>query len=188
MKWLLFIWLGLLMINLPKAQADPAPALPGPVGGNVGIGQAPGLGAPGLGGGGPGLSPSAATIFLCPGVGGAANVVGAGGGYCDWNFEIVPLGHGGFGVMHDHCEWGGFNPLVEMWNCWRVWPGQPDHPAHPDPDIIPDGMGVPWAIMGPSPTDQWPPPGLEPAVDFDHPTGPFPGPPQLPQPEGPPSP
>jgi len=75
-----------------------------------------------------------------------------------------------------------------MWNCWRVWPGQPDHPAHPDPDIIPDGMGVPWAIMGPSPTDQWPPPGLAPAVDFDHPTGPFPGPPQLPQPEGPPSP
>jgi hypothetical protein len=68
--------------------------------------------------------------------------------------------------MHIHCEWGGFVPVVEMWNCWRVFPGQPDHPQLPDPDIIPDGMGVPWAIQGPTPDNQWPPPGLAPFQDL----------------------
>ena len=64
-----------LWLAAPTA-ADPAPP-PIPFGGAPGIGQAPGLGAPGLGGGGPGLSPAAATIFLCPGVAGADDVGGA---------------------------------------------------------------------------------------------------------------
>jgi hypothetical protein len=152
------------------AAADPGPGAPAiPFGGSPGIGQAPGLGAPGLGGGGAELSPAEATIFLCPGVGGAASVLGFGGGYCDWGFQTVPLTATTYGVSHFHCEWGGAAPLIEMFNCWRVFPGQPDHPAHPDPDIVPDGFGVPWAIRGPSPTDQWPPPGLAPAAAFEPP-------------------
>ena len=67
------------------------------------------------------------------------------------------------GDTHIHCEWGGFAPIISMWQCWRVFPGQPDHPALPDPDIIPDGFGVPWPLTGPAPEDQWPPPGLAPA-------------------------
>jgi len=165
------------------AEPVPPPPVPVPIGGAPGIGQGPGLGAPGLGGGGPGLSPAAATIFLCPGVGGAANIIGAGGGYCDFDFQTVQLTATTSGVMHAHCEWGGFNPLIEMWNCWRVFPGQPDHPAHPDPDIVPDGFGVPWAILGPSPADQWPPPGLAPAAAFGPPTSP---PPPSPPPMFPP--
>src|SRR6516165_10000194 len=163
----------------PVSYADPAVPIPGPGGGIDPVGGSVGIGAPGLGGGGPGLSPAAATIFLCPGRGAAASVVGGGGGYCDWNFQVVPFSNGHYGVMHDHCEWGGFNPLVEMWNCWRVWPGQPDHPALPDPDIIPDGWGVPWAIQGPTPSDQWPPPGLAPFIPQPplEPVGPPPGPP-----------
>jgi hypothetical protein len=119
---------------------------------------------------------------MCPGRGGAADVLGLGGGYCDFNFTPVELAPGKFGVMHIHCEWGGARFLLQMWNCWRVFPGQPDHPALPDPDIIPDGMGVPWAITGPAPWDQWPPPGLQDgnallnAPPIDHLPGPPPGP------------
>jgi len=174
-----------LMCKMPCAYADPVPApIPGPGGGIDPVGGSVGIGAPGLGGGGPGLSPAA--IFLCPGRGAAVSVVGGGGGYCDWNFQVVPFGNGHYGVMHDHCEWGGFNPLVEMWNCWRVWPGQPDHPALPDPDIIPDGWGVPWAIQGPTPSDQWPPPGLAPFIPAPpaEPVGPPPGPPTAEPPLG----
>jgi hypothetical protein len=193
MKLLHLVGLGVvaagvaISCNVPDAKADPAGPIPGPGGGIDPVGGSVGVGQPGLGGGGPGLSPAAATIFLCPGRGGAASVIGGGGGYCDWNFTPVKLGPNSYGVMHDHCEWGGFNPLVEMWNCWRVWPGQPDHPALPDPDIIPDGMGVPWAIRGPDPTDQWPPPGLAPFQDLlspqpGEPVGPLPGPPPEPPP------
>ena len=142
----------------PDAAADPYPS-PGPV-------PAPGFGSPGGPNLGGQLSPDAQlspgeAVFLCPGVGAAANVLGAGGGYCDFNFGRTLAGTG-----HIHCEWGGASPLISVWNCWRVFPGQPDHPAHPDPDIIPDGWGVPWAILGPTVDDQWPPPGLAPAADF----------------------
>jgi hypothetical protein len=104
---------------------------------------------------------AASALFLCPGVGTATNVLGGGGGYCDFDFQEVEL-NGRVGVMHTHCEFGGFAPIAATWQCWRVWPGQPDHPRLPDPDIIPDGWGVPWAIQGPNPQDQWPPPGLAP--------------------------
>jgi hypothetical protein len=142
---------------------------------NGGTGSLPGQpGSPG-GGGQPGsqsgenLSPgSGEALFLCPGVGAAATSLGAGGGYCDFDFRPNAGGH-------VHCEWGGLSPVVQVWNCWRVFKGQPDHPAHPDPDIIPDGFGVPWAITGPTPGDQWPPPGLAPAGDLGPPAGP-PGP------------
>ncbi|HEY1412181.1 MAG TPA: hypothetical protein VGF36_08570, partial [Rhodopila sp.] len=116
------------------AGADPGPGVPGvpalPFGGGPGIGTGPGIDSRQAN-----LTPAAATIFLCPGVGGAANVLGFGGGYCDFDFQPVQLTPTSFGVMHMHCEWGGAAPLVEMWQCWRVFPGQPDHPAHPDPDI-----------------------------------------------------
>lgn len=186
-----------------NANADPlipgVPSIPTP-GGPI-AGQLPSFGGPGIAGGGgplgggqngaglggplavpaiPQLSPAAAGLFLCPGVGAAANVVGGvGGGYCDFAF-----GQEG----HVHCEWGGVSIVLDVWNCWRVWRGQPDHPAHPDPDIIPDGMGVPWALLGPTPTDQWPPPGLAPAGSFEPPPPPPPpegtGPPPGPPPEG----
>jgi hypothetical protein len=32
-------------------------------------------------------------------------------------------------------------------------------------------MGVPWAIQGPVPDDQWPPPGLQPGPELLNPTG-----------------
>jgi hypothetical protein len=189
----------------PVARGDPIPVVPVPVvpgvpGGGLGGGgllsvaaAVGGQGGAGLGGGGliggpgvvatlPNLAPATAGIFLCPGVGAAGSAVGGGGGYCDFDFIPVALSATGFGVMHIHCEWGGFVPIVEMWNCWRVWPGQPDHPKLPDPDIIPDGWGVNWAINGPSPADQWPPPGLAPAAAFEPP------PPATEPPTGPPSP
>lgn len=140
----------IVALGAGTAHADP--------GGSVGVGG----GVPGVPGP-PGsqssneLSPGTGTaIFLCPGVGAAANVVGMGGGYCDFDFRPNNMGH-------IHCEWGGAGVVIQMWNCWRVFPGQPDHPAHPDPDIIPDGWGVPWALLGPTVGDQWPPPGLAPA-------------------------
>lgn len=163
----------LLLAWAPDANADPiVQPLPTPPGPGIGGPSGPGLGDES----GPNaeLAPGEA-VFLCPGVGGSASVLGAGGGYCDFNFQRTSVGTG-----HIHCEWGGASPIVSMWNCWRVFPGQPDHPAHPDPDIIPDGWGVPWAILGPTPNDQWPPPGLAPA--------PLPGPPasEAPAPEPPP--
>jgi hypothetical protein len=178
--------MGCLLLQDPNANADPGvPApLPSPGGG---IGGGPGA----LGPGGPGglgsanLAPGSASIFLCAGQGGAANVLGLGGGYCDFNFSLVKLDDKGhFGTMHTHCEWGGAGFLVEMWNCWRVFPGQPDHPGLPDPDIIPDGMGVPWAITGPTPDNQWPPPGLAPAGQVGPPPPPEPAPSPEPIPEG----
>lgn len=103
-------------------------------------------------------------LVLCPGVGAGVNVLGFGGGYCDYDFQQVQLpGPPGVGTMHVHCEWGGASPIAAGWQCWRVFPGQPDHPRLPDPDIIPDGYGVPWALAGPTPADQWPPLGLAPA-------------------------
>lgn len=151
---------GYLLCSSPDAGADPIPVpvpLPVPGGGIIAgaVGGGGGGGGPGgVGIAAPGLAPQAATIFLCPGVGGAAAALGAGGGYCDFSFSQEG---------HIHCEWGGLAPVVDVWNCWRVWRGQPDHPAHPDPDIVPDGWGVPWALNGPTPQDQWPPPGLAPA-------------------------
>jgi hypothetical protein len=153
----------LLVWPATAAGQPPAPApLPSPGGGGV---NAPGINA---GGGGinvpsPQLAPADAALFLCPGVGAAGNALGGGGGYCDFDFHELRVNGRHVGNMHVHCEWGGFVPVVEMWNCWRVFPGQPDHPAHPDPDIIPDGMAVPDALNGPTPDDQWPPPGLAPA-------------------------
>jgi hypothetical protein len=170
-----------------NANPDPAPAPPVP-----GIGQLPsGIGNPGFGalsGGaelGPGgyvnaplggepAAPEAPAIFLCPGVGAAGGALGFGGGYCDFDFRRVALSAGTHGVMHTHCEWGS-GAILGMWNCWRVFPGQPDHPALPDPDIVPDGYGVPWAIRGPAPEDQFPPPGLAPAAAMPPPE-PTPGP------------
>jgi hypothetical protein len=206
---------ALLLTADPDARGDPVPIVPvvptlpggglgraalGAVGGGLVVGAAGGQGGAGLSGGGllggpgivatlPNLAPATAGIFLCPGVGAAGSAIGGGGGYCDFDFIPVALSATGFGVMHIHCEWGGFVPIVEMWSCWRVWPGQPDHPAHPDPDIVPDGWGVPWAINGPSPSDQWPPPGLAPASTFappPEPAPPEPGPPPEPAP-GPPA-
>jgi hypothetical protein len=155
---------GCLAGFAPDADAAPDP---GP-GGSDGPGGGGIAGEPGVGGG-PNLSPVAASaLFLCPGVGKATNVLGGGGGYCDFDFQQVQLTNG-FGVMHTHCEFGGFAPVAATWNCWRVYPGQPDHPALPDPDIIPDGWGVPWAINGPTPNDQWPPAGLAPGESFTPP-------------------
>ena len=207
----LIIGLGILMtsyqISIPKAHGDPIPIVPPMPGGGFG-GPALGLaaaagaiggpgGGAGLSGGGltggpgivatlPNLAPATAGIFLCPGVGAAGSAVGGGGGYCDFNFAPVVLSATTVGVSHIHCEWGGFVPIVEMWNCWRVWPGQPDHPKLPDPDIIPDGWGVPWAIGGPTPNDVWPPPGLAPAAELGNQSGPpaeAPPAPEFPQPE-----
>jgi hypothetical protein len=164
--------------NAPDVNADtgvqPLPIIPGIGSPGGGLGDVGGLGSPG----GVNFAPGNAALFMCPGIGGSAAVLGFGGGYCDFNFQPVKLDLKHWGVMHSHCEWGGAAPLVQMWNCWRVWPGQPDHPALPDPDVIPDGMGVPWAIQGPVPSDQWPPPGLAPFPDLlNQPVGPLPGPP-----------
>jgi hypothetical protein len=137
-----------LMWTSPEADADDGPGAPGIVG------QGPGL--PGGPGGG-------TVLVLCPGVGGGSNILGIGGGYCDYGFEPAEIRPGVWGNMHIHCEWGGFAPVAAGWQCWRVFPGQPDHPRLPDPDIVPDGWGVPWAIAGPTPADQWPPQGLAPA-------------------------
>jgi len=176
------------MLCAPSAHADPMPVIPVPVptpGGIIGapivsnpIANVPGAaaspgigGEPGIGFNAPSLAPAAAGIFLCPGVGAAGSSLGGGGGYCDFDFrELI----GGRGNMHVHCEWGGFVPLVEAWNCWRVFPGQPDHPRLLDPDIIPDGWGVPWGIAGPTPDNQWPPAGLAPAEAFQPPPPPPP--------------
>ena len=167
----------LATLTSPAANADTGPSTQ-----PVTPGGPSNTGAGGAEGGGPDaqLAPGEA-VFLCPGVGGSANVVGAGGGYCDFNFARSAAGTG-----HVHCEWGGFSPILSMWNCWRVFPGQPDHPANPDPDIIPDGWGVPWAILGPTRDDQWPPAGLAPAADFAPPEQP--PPPQQLSPEQPPPP
>lgn len=160
---------ALLLFTDPDANADPfVPTQPLPGNGAGGVASSAiggGIaGEPGIGGG-PNLSPIAGSaLFLCPGVGMAVNILGAGGGYCDFEFQEVRLpGPPGHGTMHTHCEFGGFAPVAATWQCWRVFPGQPDHPAHPDPDIIPDGWMVPWALTGPNPGDQWPPPGLTPA-------------------------
>lgn len=181
--WWILLWLSVLMLMgmafaITPAKADPAPVMPPPVI-NGGAESLPGAGntlggEPG-GGGGPNLpniSPGAlAALFLCPGVGMAVNVLGGGGGYCDYSFTREG---------HIHCEWGGFSPIANAWQCWRVFPGQPDHPSHLDPDIIPDGWGVPWAILGPYPGDQWPPPGLAPASAFQGPNPPEAPPPPPP--------
>jgi hypothetical protein len=167
-----FIILVILFLD-PKAQADSgaAPVQPiapgGGLGGGIGdINFNPEISTPEI-------APQEA-VFLCPGVGGAAVVLGMGGGYCDFDFTKNPSGPG---WNHIHCEWGGASPLISMWNCWTVFPGQPDHPAHQDPRIIPDGMGVPWAILGPDKADQWPPPGLAPAADLIPPPAPEEAPP-----------
>lgn len=181
----------LVLAGAPDADADPVPVNPIVPAPSVPFGGEPGIGTgPGIDSTSPNLSPAAATIFLCPGIGGAANVFGGGGGYCDFNFQPVRLSEHHYGIMHIHCEWGGFAPIIEMWNCWRVFPGQPDHPGLPDPDIIPDGWGVPWAIRGPSPGDQWPPPGLAPAPQLTAPpeTAPPEGLPGPPPPEPTPEP
>lgn len=157
----------------PVAAADP--------GGPAGVGQGGIGGEPGIAGG-PNLSPVASSaLFLCPGDGNAWNVLGGGGGYCDFDFQEVKLaGPPGIGTMHVHCEFMGFAPIAAHWQCWRVFPGQPDHMVGgppPDPDVIPDGWGVPWAITGPRPDDQWPPPGLAPAPPPEPPGAPPPEPP-----------
>lgn len=183
--------MGCLLLAAP-VKADPVgpaplPVLPGS-GGVDALGGVGGLSNPG----GVNFAPGNAGIFMCPGVGGSASVLGFGGGYCDFNFQPVKLSETTYGVMHNHCEWGSAAPILGLWNCWRVFPGQPDHPALTDPDIIPDGMGVPWAIQGPVPSDQWPPPGLAPFQDLQNiPIGPPPGPPVIPEPgpqPGPPPP
>jgi len=185
------IGLGILMITyqMPNANAQPIPIpvpVPAPGGGpaiavtlpapegNVISGIAGGVAAGGISVNAPSLAPATAGLFLCPGVGKAAGSIGAGGGYCDFDFEPVILTATTMGLRHIHCEWGGFTPFVDVWNCWRVWPGQPDHPQLPDPDIVPDGWGVPWAINGPTPNDQWPPPGLAPAGQVGPPPQPAP--------------
>ena len=161
-----------LVLSTGTAHADT-----GSPGGSsdVGVGGGiPGAGAPASQSGNE-LSPGAGSLlFLCPGVGAAVNVLGSGGGYCDFDFR--PINNG-----HMHCEWGGVGVFMQMWQCWRVFPGQPDHPAHPDPDIIPDGWGVPWALLGPSLHDQWPPPGLAPAPEVLPPPPPEPPAPGAPE-------
>jgi hypothetical protein len=170
-------------VPVPAPGGGPAGAvtLPAP-GGNVISGIAGGVAAGGISVNAPSLAPASAGLFLCPGVGKAAGSIGAGGGYCDFDFEPVMLTATTMGVRHTHCEWGGFTPFVDVWNCWRVPAGQPDHPQLPDPDIIPDGWGVPWAINGPTPNDQWPPPGLAPAGEVGPPPPPAP---QVPSPAEP---
>jgi len=198
----------------PQARGDPIPIVPsvpggglgdalgdalGAIGGGRGGGGGAGAAGAGIGGnetgpGGGGIftrdfgisNPGAPAIFLCPGVGAAGGAIGGGGGYCDFDFVPVRLSATTEGIGHIHCEWGGFTPLLTVWQCWRVWPGQPDHPKLPDPDIIPDGWGVPWAIAGPSPNDQWPPPGLAPGASFAPPPPDTPPPPPPPPPMFPP--
>src|SRR6516165_5976174 len=199
-----------LFAEAPDADADPIVPVPGPptlpgggalggalsgalgdIGGGGGAGAAgAGIGGNQTGPGGGGIftpsfgisNPGAPAIFLCPGVGAAGGAVGGGGGYCDFDFVPVRLSATTEGIGHIHCEWGGFTPLLTVWQCWRVWPGQPDHPKLPDPDIIPDGWGVPWAIAGPTPNDVWPPPGLAPAGEVGPPAPPSPPVPALPEP------
>jgi hypothetical protein len=177
----------------PTGNAEPAPGpSPPPVQDNaLPGGRGNGIGGPGGPGGiasppGMNFAPAGATVFMCAGPGAAADVLGFGGGYCNFNFVPVKLTETTYGVMHTHCEWGGARPIIEMWKCWRVFPGQPDHPEHPDPDVIPDGMGVPWAILGPTPENQWPPPGLAPGQELLNPPPPpephNPGPPPGPIP------
>ena len=158
-----------MMWNSPDADADPIVVIPEPnIGGGIGIATLPASPISpnaGAGGGGPNMNVPPIPLlqpFLCPGVGMGVNVIGAGGGYCDFGFEPTPLPNGRFATMHTHCEWGGFGGFGAGWQCWRVFPGQPDHPRLSDPDIVPDGWGVPGALTGPTPTDQWPPPGLAP--------------------------
>jgi hypothetical protein len=125
----------------------------------------PGDGGPGIVGNGPGLpgGPSGGTVLvLCPGLGGGVNILGGGGGWCDYGFELVEIKPGIWGNLHTHCEWGGFAPVAAGWQCWRVFPGQPDHPRLLDPDVIPEGWMLPGALTGPTPDDQWPPKGLQP--------------------------
>jgi hypothetical protein len=185
--------LGCLLWTSPDADADDGAVAVNPIApGTGGLGPTTpanpliGGGAEGPGAfSGPNISPGAlSALFLCPGVGVAVNVIGGGGGYCDYDFQPVEVRPGIFGNMHEHCEWGGFSPIANAWQCWRVFPGQPDHPRLPDPDIIPDGWGVPWAINGPNPFDQGPPPGLAPAAAFEPP----PPPPEGPPPGAPPPP
>ena len=128
-------------VPIPVPVPVPVPAPPGP---GVGL---------------PIAEPAQGFLGSGPGVGAAGNSFGGGGGYCDFNFQQLV---GGRGNLHDHCEWGGFVPVVEMWQCWRVFPGQPDHPRLPDPDIVPDGWGTSYALTGPTPDNQWPPAGLIP--------------------------
>lgn len=184
-------WLaiGLLTLSCVTAKADPNVIAPVPVvPGNGGLDALGGAGGGLSNPGGVNFAPGNAGIFMCPGIGGSASVLGFGGGYCDFNFQPIKLDADHWAVMHNHCEWGSAAPVLGIWNCWRVFPGQPDHPALQDPDIIPDGMGVPWAIAGPVPSDQWPPPGLAtpqdlanlpPPVPHDG-TGAIPGPPEIP--------
>ena len=163
-----------LVAALTLSTAGTANADPSAPGGSVGVGGGvPGAGSPSSQSGNE-LSPGAGSLlFLCPGVGAAVNVLGNGGGYCDFDFR--PINNG-----HIHCEWGGVGIFIQMWQCWRVFPGQPDHPGLPDPDIIPDGWGVPWALTGPSIHDQWPPPGLAPAAEVAPPPPPEPPAPGMP--------
>jgi hypothetical protein len=186
--WLLAVLFG--VPRLPDAGADPTPANPMVPPGDVfpshPIAAPPGgddggrtFGDRGFNGYQSPFSPGVLGAFLCPGRGADAVVLGIGGGYCDYAFERLP---GRPGNTHIHCEWGGFAPIVSMWQCWRVFPGQPDHPALPDPDVIPDAFGVPWALTGPTPDNQWPPPGLAPAGEVGPPPlgavlGSAPGPP-----------
>lgn len=162
---------GCLMFTSPDANADPLlppiPIIPGGIGSGVVSGAL--LGSS--------LGADESLLYLCPGVGTGVNVIGAGGGYCDFEFESTG---------HIHCEWGGFGPIAHIWNCWRVFPGRPDHPRLMDPDVIPDGWMVPGALTGPTYLDQWPPKGLQPIPPpppADEPpappegTGPPPGPP-----------
>jgi len=116
-----------------------------PIGGNGGRDINLDIGLPGGG----------TVLILCPGWGMGANILGAGGGFCDFGF--VP------GGAHIHCEWGAFAPVAGGWQCWRVWQGQPDHPRLGDPDIIPDGSPPRAdALWGPAPNDQLPPHPPEP--------------------------
>jgi hypothetical protein len=79
--------LGIILAIAAAPAAAPAAAADPGIGGIGGIGGNPG------GGNGPNLNPDvnvsagASLLFMCPGVGAAANVIGGGGGYCDWGFS-----------------------------------------------------------------------------------------------------
>jgi hypothetical protein len=65
-----------LTLPAPDATADPGPGDPGS----------------GVGGGGRlnpdiNLNAGSSLLFMCPGRGSAANILGGGGGYCDWGFS-----------------------------------------------------------------------------------------------------
>ena len=190
MRWPAVMMAIPAVLCCPSVHADPVPIpVPIPVPEPPGfvstlpappVGTAAGIGAAGVAVSAPQLAPAVAGLFMCPGRGASAAVLGSiGGGYCNFAFEQIALPGGIVGTMHVHCEWGSAGSILSLFNCWRVFPGQPDHPALNDPDIIPDGWGVPWALTGPTPDDQWPPPGLAPAQSFSIPTqpsGPPPGP------------